>query len=351
MASKVSYKGMNMTEPTLRYNANVLGLHPARSTLDGEGTALKILHCLFKRRCVIGRRSASVTGRNESELPPAHVLRPHLSVIAAMVVAGRTIEMILPAFPGKSPNRRKTLGHLPDLAERHAIDELGRLCAEIRALHAPGARIHICSDGYVFSDLVKIPDHHVQDYTQDLQRYAEQTHPGLFAMFDLKDAYPRLSCLESMREELMIEHGTSLIQLKERSLNEPRAMAMYRGITRFLAEDYSGLVDFRGVSNTQIQKAAKLAALRVIQRSEAWSELLEVRYPGFVRLSIHPQFEVSSKIGIQLVASSDIWRTPWHSVAVKRHGEISLDKRSNIDESSNHLVFHNGRPCHYVSQC
>ena len=320
---------------------------PMKSDLDCAGsnaTALNILRCLFERRCVIGHPDQPLAGG-----APLQAQEPHLSLITALVQAGQPIEMVLPAFPGKSPNRTKTLSHLPDLAERYAMDELGALCAQIQALHAPGAKIHICSDGYVFADLVKIPDQHVQAYTSELQRYADQHHPGLFAMFDLKDAYPQLSCMDSRREELMISHGESLIVLKERSLNEPEAMVMYRGITRFLAEDYAGLPAFAGISNTQIQKAAKLAAFRVIQRSEAWSELLKIRYPQFIRLSIHPQFEASSKIGIQLVPSSDLWRTPWHSVAVKRQGKITLDKRSNVDESSNRLVFQNGRPCHYAS--
>lgn len=48
----------------------------------------------------------------------------------------------------------------------------------------------------------------------------------------------------------------------------------------------------------------------MIQRSNAWSRLLERTFPDSVRLSIHPQFRVSAKIGVRLVDSADAWLTP-----------------------------------------
>lgn len=328
-----------MTDSSLAlsaYGALLRQRHPA-APID---TALAILHCLFSRRSLAPGQDPAL-----DEL----ALAPHLPKVMAALEQGEPIEMVLPAFPGKSPNRQKTLGPLPDLAEHHAIDELHRLCEEIRALHAPGAVIHICSDGYVFSDLVRVPDAHVQAYTDDIQRYADQHYPGRFTLFDLKDAYPQLGCLDSMREELMIEHGQSLRALQQRFESEDHMMLMYCGIHRFLSEDYAGLADFAGMSMNAVKKVAKPASQRVIQRSEAWSALLQARYPQCLRLSIHPQLAVSSKIGIRLVPTSDLWRTPWHSVAIKRRGVVTLERRSNVDERYSRLVFRRGRPCHYAS--
>ncbi|UVL25203.1 isocyanide synthase family protein [Pseudomonas donghuensis] len=329
-----------MTEPNAVAQRACLALLRERHTSAHLDTALQVLDCLFRRR--------SLAPGQDDELS-AEVLEPHLDKVLSAIEAGQRIEMVLPAFPGKSPNRQKTLSHLPDLAERHAIDELQHLCAEIQALYAPGALIHICSDGYVFSDLVRVPDAHVKAYTDEIQRYAEQHHPHSFALFDLKDAYPQLGCLDSMREELMIEYGQSLIALGQRFQDEPHMMLMYCGIHRFLSEDYSGLAEFAGMSLNAVKKIAKPASQRVIQRSEAWSALLQARYPQCLRLSIHPQLAVSQKIGIRLVPTSDLWRTPWHSVAIKRRGVVMLDKRSNIDERYSRLVFRQGRPCHYAS--
>ncbi|MGF6399860.1 pyoverdine/dityrosine biosynthesis protein Dit1 [Pseudomonas frederiksbergensis] len=302
--------------------------------------AQQILECLFRRR--------SLAPGQDHELS-LQVLEPHLAKVVQAIENGRQIEMVLPAFPGKSPSRKKTLSHLPDLAEHHAIDELHRLCNEIQQIYAPGALIHICSDGYVFSDLVHVPDADVKAYTDAIQDYAEQHYPGTFAHFDLRDAYPPLDCLDAMREEMMIEHGQSLVLLQQRFKDEPHMMLMYCGIHRFLSEDYSGLKVFAGMSLNAVKKIAKPASQRVIQRSEAWSALLQARYPHCLRLSIHPQLAVSTKIGIRLVPTSDLWRTPWHSVAIKRRGVVTLEKRSNVDERYHRLVFRKGRPCHYTS--
>jgi pyoverdine/dityrosine biosynthesis protein Dit1 len=299
----------------------------------------KILECLFRRRNLAPGQGHEIS---------LQVLEPHLSTVMQAVESGRKIEMGLPAFPGKSPSRKKTLSHLPDLAEHHAIDELHRLCSEIQEIYATGALIHICSDGYVFSDLVYVPESDVKAYTEDIQHYTERHYPDTFAHFDLRDAYPQLDCLDAMREAMLNNHGQSLVLLQQRFKDDPHLMLMYCGIHRFLSEDFSGLNLFAGMSRNAIKKIAKPATRLVIQRSEAWSALLQARYPHCLRLSIHPQLAASMKIGIRLGSSSDLWRTPWHSVAIKRRGVVTLEKRSNVDERYHRLVFRKGRPCHYV---
>ncbi|MCL1126496.1 isocyanide synthase family protein [Shewanella surugensis] len=272
---------------------------------------------------------------------------PHLIKIGNMVVLNQPIHMILPAYPGKSPNRNKTLSRLPDLAETHSIDVLNQLCSEIGEVYAPGAKISICSDGYVFADLVRIPDEDVFAYTEAIQAYYQNHYPERFDFFDLKDAFGVLSDFDAMREELMVRYGESLIGLTEQAKTDKATLSMYKGIAKFLFEDFSGLMEFATISNTQIQKQAKAVSLRVIQRSNAWSRLLEEYYPNALRLSIHPQFRVSEKIGIQMGNSDDAWRTPWHSVAIKQGNEIHLQKRSQVDENTHRLIFNQGKPSHY----
>lgn len=309
-------------------------------------TANEILSIIFKRRRLLEDELAAVVGpcRSSTETDEAGM---HLQKIASMVDQNRPIEMILPAFPGKSPNRDKTLSRWPDLAEKHAIDNLHRLCQDIGSVYPPGARIVICSDGYVFADLVRIPDEDVTAYTRELTGYYRKRYLTSFSFFDLKDAFPSLDCLDAMREELMVKHGESLVALRDRCKIEKETASMYLGITRFLFEDFVGLDEFKGMSKTQVQKIARSVAYRVIQRSNAWSRLLEDRFPNALRLSIHPQYRLSSKIGIHMVQTDDCWRTPWHSVAVEKNGQIYLEKRSNVDEHGIRLVFHNGRPSHY----
>lgn len=312
-------------------------------------TAKNILALIFKRRRLLDDEVASETKlsvdvllREETEI--------HLSKIQKMVDSGEPILMILPAFPGKSPNRNKTLSRLPDLAETHSIDSLYSLCRDIKRIYQPGAKIKICSDGYVFSDLVRIPDDDVEHYSLAIIDYYNKNYPDAFEFYDLKDAFPGLNNLDAMREELMIVYGESLLSIKSRAKKQKEITVMYQGITRFLHEDFLGLDEFKNSSRAQIQKLAKSVSYRVIQRSNAWSRLLEQVYPHSLRLSIHPQYRVSSKIGIHMIPTNDCWRTPWHSVAVKRNGMIYLEKRSNINENRSRLLFENGRPYYYKEE-
>src|SRR5205807_2343539 len=65
------------------------------------------------------------------------------------VLADEPVHFVLPAFPVKSPSRRKTFGPLPDLAEELALSFLQSVCDEVADVHRPGAKITICSDGRV----------------------------------------------------------------------------------------------------------------------------------------------------------------------------------------------------------
>jgi L-tyrosine isonitrile synthase len=309
-------------------------------------TAKQILNIIFERRKLLDNE-ANIDSKLPIERLPKEEIEPHLSIIEKMVAERKPIFMILPAFPGKSPNRNKTLSKLPDLAETHAIDILYDLCRSIELIYSPGAIVNICSDGHVFSDLVRIPDKDVKLYSLELINYFNNFYPNSFLFYDLCDAFPELDSFDAMREELMILFGESLLELKTQARTKKEVISMYQGITRFLHEDFLGLDEFKDTSRAQIQKLAKSISLRVIQRSNAWGRLLEHKYPDSLRLSIHPQYRISRKIGIQMTSTDDCWRTPWHSVAVKKNGIIYLEKRCNINENRNRLNFENGRPYYY----
>lgn len=323
---------------------------PVASALESqvESVALEVIKIIFKRCCFIDDegRELEVEGKDDKS---AGEVMYHLQRIMHFVRRGIAVELVLPAFPGKSPNRNKTLSNMPDYAEFHALDNLHGLCEEIRLKYSPGARINICSDGYVFSDIVRISDDDVKAYTSEIEDYCAIRYPTSFAMYDLRDVYRELGCLSSMREELLLQYGTSFMTLKRLVLEDKAYESMYKGITRFLCEDYSGLPVFSNASRTLVQKTARSSAYRVMQRSEAWSALLEVKFPDAIRLSIHPQIRGSRKIGVKLVPSSDLWRTPWHSVAVEEKGGVKLERRDKVDEINNNLLFKCGRPFGYVS--
>lgn len=314
-------------------------------TQDSEHSmARRILGCLFDKRRLLPEEESN--GRQASD-DFEREAEPHMNRLLRAIRKNRPVELILPAFPAKSPNRNKTLSHLPDLAEKHALQHLQILCDNIGSIYGPGARITICSDGRVFADLICIPDEDVTAYGEYLRSYAAAAHGKSFAFFNLDDAFQKTYSYDILREELLILYGESIASLYQRCKEEKEAKAMYLGITRFIFEDYSGIEPFRSGSRTAIQKVSRLIAYRVIQRSNAWSRLLEDRFPDALRLSIHPQFRVSKKIGVYLgETNGDSWLTPWHSVAVRRNGKIAFCKRKDA-EGCGMLAFDEGRPSHF----
>ena len=75
-----------------------------------------------------------------------------LTVIDQFVQAGERVETCLPAFPFKSANKvYKVLGSLPDKAEELALQRLNHMCARIKDVYKPGARVTIISDGITYN--------------------------------------------------------------------------------------------------------------------------------------------------------------------------------------------------------
>lgn len=313
-----------------------------RSCGTADDIAAKIMMELFRRRRLLPSEPPS---GDESGAEAA----PHYPVITRAIEEGRPITLILPAFPAKSPSRRKTLGHLPDHGEELALMALNALCEDIKTHHEAGAKVIICSDGRVFADVVHIPDQDVSAYNASLRHLAAEMGLVNIEFFGLDDVYSTITDYATLREELMVEYGEALATLQDRCRTQNQAAETYKGITRFMFEDFCGLDKFCDFSKSHIQRLARLAAYRVIQRSNAWSRLLVEWFPDTIRLSIHPQARVSEKIGIALVDATNAWATPWHSVVLKHRDGVSLVHRETAERMGAALIFKNGRPSHFQS--
>ncbi|WP_314174277.1 isocyanide synthase family protein [Streptomyces winkii] len=280
------------------------------------------------------------------ELPCAACRDAQARVIETFVREERPVRLVLPAFPGKSPNRAKVLGALPDMAEEAALGFLDSLAAAIRGIHPPGAEIVICSDGRVFSDAVRIPDDDITAYHRELRTMIAALPGGAVSLFTL-DQVPEFAGLDhdGMRTALIERHAVPLDRLRSR-VREGEDVPLYRAITRFLFED-GNTPEYEG-SRAALQRDARTRAYVVIQRSKAWGEFLAGRFPGSVRLSIHPQPCSAAKLGIRLGDSTGRWLTPWHGVAVDIGGRTVLMKRAEAEALDCELVERDGRPSHYV---
>ena len=265
----------------------------------------------------------------------------HIAKIAAAVRAERTIHLVLPAFPAKSPNPQKTLGSNPDLAELLGLQRLQQTCEAIQAIYAPGARVTICSDGRVFSDLVLVSDEAVSAYRNEIEGMIREHALSALATFNMEDLFSTLTFGE-MRRLLTERYARPVTEIRAETKATAAAAAMFNGIHRFLFEDRVVLES--GKSRNRVREETKTLAYQVIQRSNAWSALVEEQFPEAVRLSIHPQFPDSPKLGFQLVDCQNAWGTPWHNVALEeRPGFFRLVKRAEAESRGATLALAHGK--------
>lgn len=288
-----------------------------------EARAVEILRILFRHRRMLPEGEACRTS------PCSRCFAFHLSKTVYYVAADRPLHLILPAFPAKSPNRRKTLGPLPDMADEQALLFLAEVCGQISEVYSPGVRITICSDGHVFSDLVGVSDPDVTAYGNELSAIIARLGIGdMIDTFSLSDLFEKVE-LPEMRSNLHRHYEKSIESIKERASKFPQAGTLINGIHRFLFEDNLEVDPTR--SRTQVRNECRSLAYQVVQRSDGWGRLLSDCFPMALRLSIHPQGPHSDKIGILLGRSSDVWLTPWHSVAVKSADGFTLMKRHEAE--------------------
>ena len=307
---------------------------------DSEQTqlSLEILRELFRHRRL--QADAGICGSN----PCDQCFALHLPKVRRFIAANEPIHFLLPAFPAKSPNPRKVLGRLPDMAEETALAFLERVSDEIKHLYSPGVRISICSDGRVFSDLVGVTDEDVSNYSVELRLMMERISASALDFFSMEDLFD-VENHAAMREQLVIHYTDSLAAIETRAHSHEHHRTLFNGIQRFLFEDRLGVGTTK--SRNQVRNECKDLAYQVIQRSDGWSRLLSDCFPTALRLSIHPQGPHSDKVGILLGEANDSWLTPWHGVAVKQRDKFTLMRRHEAEALGAKIVEREGRPSHY----
>lgn len=250
---------------------------------------------------------------------------PLLKKIIARMESGKELEFILPAFPAKSPSQKKTSGELPDFGEVLALKNLQNFCDRISDLYSPGAKLIICSDGRVFSDVVKVSDDSIDRYNEGVKEIIQEYQLHSLSVFDMDDLYPSMTPTE-LRQMLLGLYAQDLASVKEQVKTDESYCSLFNGIHRFLFEDAAFMRSNQ--SKNAIRKETKELAYELLRRSDAWSNLLNVHFKDALRLSIHPHSLDHEKFGIKLVPSSNRWATPWHNVVVKIKNRFELMHKS-----------------------
>ncbi|EUC51404.1 hypothetical protein COCMIDRAFT_31538 [Bipolaris oryzae ATCC 44560] len=283
------------------------------------------------------------------------------------------IQLALPAFPCKSPNPNKAGGIMPDLAEHIAMDALHAFVQEVNGVYAPGATMWVINDGHVFSDCIGVDDEMIDTYDACMaaiykQRYPEDAGPvpaikfkglknifaadsdgflGLQKLLQNSHQMPhpvktKLTGEAELCRKLMLGIGgpdrAYIRQLIEQQ--EPDALGLYRGQTRFMLEDLADIPSVKSLSGKQKKKTAALVAEEMMSRNQAYSNLTELLLPNYVRLSIHAHNNAGPKFAIRLLPADKVRAidsletclepnpvyeyqlpTPWHNCMIKVEGD------------------------------
>lgn len=256
---------------------------------------------------------------------------PILKNVTEQILNNVQLTFLLPAFPAKSPSPEKTSGIHPDLGEVLALKGLDEMCKKISTVYAPGAKVVICSDGRVFSDVVSVPDTHIDEYGEWIENIIREFNFSNLSTFSMDDLYPDTKG-DQLRERLVWRYAKSTDEIRFLVINDDNYRSLFNGVHKFMMEDHGALNENKTLSKNQLSKKTKLLTYELIRRSDAWSELLTDKFGDVARLSIHAYPITHQKFGVKLLSSSDKWATPWHNVTVKIDNTFQLMHKSKALE-------------------
>lgn len=269
---------------------------------------------------------------------------PLMKKIEERMERNEEIIFVLPAFPAKSPSPEKTSGTLPDFGEVLALQNLQKLCERLTELHPAGATVAICSDGRVFSDVVKVSDANIDQYNTGIKTIIKEYNLTHLRVYSMEDFFPDRTP-DALRELLLDVYAHSLDEVHGLVKEKESYKNLFNGVHRFLFEDE--VHHNKTSSRSAIQKETKIRAYELIRRSDGWSKLLDEHFKEALRLSIHPYPLGHEKFGIKLLPSSSKWATPWHNVAVKMKNRFELMHKSEALKLNAQLKMENNKYAYF----
>jgi hypothetical protein len=153
-------------------------------------------------------------------------------------------------------------------------------------------------------------------------------------------ATTRTTSAETARKLMMAACEISRSNLRNLiTSRDPSVLSLYCGQSRFMLDDLA-VPSFLSKSTKQKKKIASEVAAEMIVRNQAYSNLLEMLIPDYVRLSIHAHNNAGPKFGIRLFSRENVKAidsienrhelvpayefqlpTPWHNSMIKVQGD------------------------------
>ncbi|KAI1175517.1 Clavaminate synthase-like protein [Nemania sp. FL0916] len=287
---------------------------------------------------------------------PESILHSETQIYKALE-RGVPIELVIPAFPFKSSNRsKKVLGPLPDEAERLSLLHLNGLCLAIRDSTGSDTFLTIVSDGITYSDILDVSDQEVWSYGQHLRQIAEQNRCHYIRFARICDLVGKDYESQHLDEALylakvaeyrsLLEANTpSDFNVLEAITNDPDISKTYKGYKKFLMTERD---DRNDRSRSQTERENSAIAKAMIVRGKAFAETIRTKYPGFVRLSIHPSNDTKKVSITMLPQDNKTVMTPWHGAVVRgADGSVSMSHAILIPAMTHEIAYADRRPSYF----
>lgn len=261
---------------------------------------------------------------------------PLLAAVQAHLTVGEPIEAMLPGFAFKHPNRAKSIGAMPDLAEHLSFEHLNRFAEQITAVYRPagaetGWRTVILSDDRVWAALVGADPARARAYHHAVRRMPSARSPHI-EWASLDDCLELVGPGEGALMERMARHWDSSAamaalsdeldalsaleaagRLHEASAHARDGLQIFARFTRLVLADRTWPAEMSPAERAAAQRAA---TLRLILRQRAFSNLVKRRWPETIRLSVHAATSGAFKYSIRLHDAGDPAILPYHGAAV-----------------------------------
>ncbi|MFG0606707.1 L-tyrosine/L-tryptophan isonitrile synthase family protein [Vibrio mimicus] len=275
------------------------------------------------------------------------------SQLRSFIQKQQKIKLLLPAFPCKTNNLDKVLGHTPDIGEYLVLRKFVQCIRDIQSVYEPGITFYIFSDYHTFSDYISVDLEHHYDYSDNLRKMVANMNCSdslkimNFEHFDefkdLKDT-EYFNGLREMFGEPDYADNFSKLKLKNNKMNQT-----YLGLKKFMNQDQKHILAPLSYKERR-QRLAQIAKGMMVQ-GKALDNFLQQKFADCIRLSIHEHPMIGKKYSLFLFNERQ-FKTPWHSTLLfdASRGEFIVDSKENHLKRSGLIVpvTHDGKPWCYL---
>ncbi len=313
-----------------------------QNLMNKKHTAEHVYNVLDKHRITYDIDAHSVDPTASTTPKPISGVTECIEQINSFVAKNKPINMLTVGFPFKSPNHeKKTIGDLPDMAERKSFEYLQSMLNEIKEVYAPGAYLTVFCDGVQFAEFLGVPLEQVVEYEQTLQT--------------LVSDLPNIRLLTS--QEIMQLHdlgrpyniNTMIDNHEPATTNFKASEAPVFGVAR---KRFALEFDYAEGGKLLEEKTLDNRVAGILTREERLRSYISKNFSPdqFLRLTAHFSGDVSKKIGIKYAPDADV--TPYHGVCIEDDNSWTIKFKKDVDMEKYVLTSKeiNGVSCPYFKR-